>query len=209
MVFKSGTTTLATVPLAVVSGADQASFTTASLPAGLTTVTAAYVNSDGNDLGNSASVSQTVLGSGIYAIGTTLYVVGANTSDYALISPLGSKLDGSTGLAVAATLNNTWTQVSFNQAFTAIDVFGSGGNDNIQLASTLTLPTTVVEGNGNNYIDLANGKDTVSLGTGSNQVFGGRRNRRSPRRTPPARRATSSSVSATRPSPSAPATIKW
>ena len=120
---------------------------------------------------------QTPPDSGVYAIGTTLYVIGANTSDYALISPLGSKLDGSTGLDVAATLNNACTHVSFTQTFTAIDVFGYGGNDNIQLSPTLTLPTTVVEGNGNNYIALANGNDTVTLGTGSNQVFGGNGNK--------------------------------
>ena len=100
-----------------------------------------------------------------------------NSSDYALISPYGSKPDGSTGLAVVATLNNAYTAKAFSQTFTAIDVFGYGGNDNFQLSSTLTLPTTVVEGNGNNYLLLAGGNDSVTLGSGSNQVFGGNGNK--------------------------------
>ena len=123
------------------------------------------------------TVTAAALSPGVYAVGTTLYVVGANTSDYALISPWGSKLDGSTGLAVVATLNNAITAKTFSQTFTAIDIFGYGGNDVFLLIPTLTLPTTVVEGNGNNYLQLAGGNDSVTLGSGSNQVFGGNGNK--------------------------------
>ena len=53
---------------------------------GTATVTATYVNSDGNDLGSSATVSQTVLGPGVYASGTQLFIVGANTADIIQVS---------------------------------------------------------------------------------------------------------------------------
>ena len=119
----------------------------------------------------------TILGPGVYTVGSTLFVVGANTADYAQISPAGSKSDGTTGLQVNATLNNDYTSKSFSQPFTAIDVYGYGGNDNIQLTASLTLPTTIVEGNGNNYLLLAGGNDSVTLGSGGNQVFGGNGNK--------------------------------
>ena len=123
------------------------------------------------------TVTAAALSPGVYAVGTTLYVVGANSSDYALISPYGRKLDGSTGLAVVATLNNAITAKTFSQTFTAIDIFGYGGNDVFLLIPTLTLPTKVVEGNGNNYLQLAGGNDSVTFGSGSNQVFGGNGNK--------------------------------
>ena len=107
--FKNGSTVLGTVPLAVANGADQAVFTTASLPAGTDTVTATYGNTDGNDFGSSASLSQVILGPGVYALGTQLVIVGANTADSAQISPVGSKSDGTTGLMVNSTLNNVYT----------------------------------------------------------------------------------------------------
>ena len=137
---------------------------------------AVFSNSIGTATTSAATLT-TVLSPGVYAVGTTLYVVGANTSDYALISPWGSKLDGSTGLAVVATINNAITAKTFSQTFTAIDIFGYGGNDVFLLIPTLTLPTTVVEGNGNNYLLLAGGNDSVTLGSGSNQVFGGNGNK--------------------------------
>ena len=50
VVFQSGSTVWATVPLSVVNGADQASYTVPALAAGTVPVTATYANSDGNDL---------------------------------------------------------------------------------------------------------------------------------------------------------------
>jgi Ca2+-binding RTX toxin-like protein len=125
----------------------------------------------------STACTESVLSPGVYAVGSTLYVVGSNSNDYAMISPIAGRLDGSTGLAVVAMLNGAPVTKAFNQSFTAIDIFGYGGNDNFLLFPTLTLPTTVVEGNGNNYIQLAGGNDTVALGSGSNQVFGGNGNK--------------------------------
>ena len=177
---------------------DAAAFSTTEPASGSFKVTAVY-SGDTNFAVSQSTYTETVLSPGVYAVGTTLYVVGANTSDYALISPWGSKLDGSTGLAVVATLNNAFTAKSFNQTFTAIDVFGYGGNDSFLLIPTLTLPTTVVEGNGNNYVLLAAGNDSVTLGSVSSQVLGGNGNKRpSPPPTPPAPGAISSSATATR-----------
>ena len=147
-----------------------------------------------------------VLSPGVYAVGTTLYVVGANPSDYALISSYGSKLDGSTGLAVVATLNNAITAKTFSQTFTAIDIFGYGGNDILfLLIPTLTLPTKVVEGNGNNYLQLAGGNDSVTFGSGSNQVFGGNGNKTITDADAAGTPTTSRSARGTTPSASAPA----
>ena len=175
--FKNGSTVLGTVPLSVVGGQDQATFTTSFSTAGTPTITAAYGNTDGNYTASSASLTQTVLAPGVYVSGTTLYVVGASTSDNASISSAGTNSNGSTGLQINSTLNGVYTSKTFTQTFTAIVIAGYAGNDNVQLASGLTLPTTVTEGNGNNYIQLGGGNDTVTLGTGSNQVFGGNGNK--------------------------------
>ena len=65
---------------------------------------------------------------------------------------------------------------NFSQTFTGIDLFGYGGNDQTLLSRTLTLPTDVTEGNGNNIIGLGSGNDVVTLGSGSNVVYGGNGN---------------------------------
>jgi hypothetical protein len=165
--FENGSTVLATVPLAVVNGVDEATYSTSALPLGSPTISAGDTNGNGNFTVSSSSLVQTVNATaGVYVAGTTLYLIGANTSDFGPISPWGSKLDGSTGLAVLATLDNKLHLVA-TQPFSAIEIIGFGGNDTFQLLPTLTLPTTVVEGNGNNFIALANGNDTVTLGTGN------------------------------------------
>ncbi len=123
------------------------------------------------------STPEVAVGAGGSVVGTTLYLVGGNSNDYALINPSGSSTSGSTGLSISATLNNVYLSQTYSQTFTAIVIDGFNGNDNFQLSSSLTLPTTVVEGNGNNYILLAGGNDNVIFGTGSNQVFGGNGNK--------------------------------
>ena len=158
------------VPL---SASDTAVFSTTEPAAGAFTVTAIYSGDTDFSGSPSPAFTEAVLTPGVFAVGSTLFVVGANTSDNALLLPWGSKLDGSTGLFVVADLNHSVVAKTFAQTFTAIDVFGYGGNDNILLFPTLALPTTVSEGNGNNLIVLANGQDTVTLGSGNNQVAGG------------------------------------
>ena len=152
---------------------ETAAFSKAEPASGSFTVTAVYLGDKNFTAIASPNYTETVLSPGVYAVGSTLYVVGSNSSDYALILPSGGKLDGSTGLDVVAFLNHAFTAKAFNQPFTAIDIFGYGGNDTFLLFPTLRLSTTVVEGNGNNFLLLASGNDSVTLGTGSNQVFGG------------------------------------
>ncbi len=150
-----------------------AAVTWSSAAAGPHTVTALYSGDANFAMSTAAGATQTINKAGIYVVGTTLYVIGANTSDFAAISPSGSRTDGSTGLKVSATLNSVYYSVSYVQAFTAIVIVGYDGNDNFQLTSSLTLATTVYEGNGNDYLLLGGGNDTVALGTGSSQVQGG------------------------------------
>jgi CSLREA domain-containing protein len=158
------------VPL---SAGDTAVFSTIEPASGSFKVTAVYSgDSDFRGIASPA-FTESVFSPGVFVLGTTLFVVGADTSDYALITPWGSKLNGSGGLAILASLNGGLIAKAFTQTFNAIDVFGYGGNDNFQLFPTLTLPTTVVEGNGNNNLLLANGNDTVTLGSGNNVVLGG------------------------------------
>jgi Ca2+-binding RTX toxin-like protein len=122
------------------------------------------------------------LTTGVYAVGSALVVVGANTADTVKISPAGTTLDGTAGVTIKASVNNVSIIKTFTQHFTAIAIAGFGGNDTIQLAASLTLPTTVVEGDGNDTIQLGdgdnvvvegNGKDSVTAGNGANLIVAG------------------------------------
>ncbi len=92
--FKNGSTLLGTVPLVVVGNQLLASLTTVFSTAGNLDITASYASSNGNHEASSATLPQTVLGTGVSVSGTTLYLVGANTSDDVTISipsPQGSQ----------------------------------------------------------------------------------------------------------------------
>jgi hypothetical protein len=168
-----GTTILATVPRTVVGGADRAVLTTAALPVGSDAITATYVNSDGNDVGSTASLTERVLGPGVYAVGATLWVVGADTNDTGSVSPLRIRTDGTTVLKITVTLNRVSTVSSFNQPFGAVAIYGDGGNDSIVLATSLTLSTTVVEGDGNDTVTASSGALVAALGNGNDTVTAG------------------------------------
>ena len=141
------------------------------------TVNAFYVDPSSNFAGSNTTASpltQVVLAPGVSVSGTTLYVVGGSTSsDTASVRPAGAKTDGSTGLAVSATLNGVSVSKSFTQTFTAIVLAGYAGNDTISLASTLTLPATVTLGNGNDNVTLGNGNNVVMAGTGNDNIHAG------------------------------------
>ena len=146
----------------------------------------------------SGSVALVVMGPGSKAVGTELWLVEGNISDQVNIQPVGASQTGSTGVRIAATLKggstvNTGGQffsttyarffsTTYAQSFTAIRIFGGGGNDNIQMASSLSVNAMIVEGNGNdtatlgdgnNTVTLGNGNDTVTLGNGNNVVTTG------------------------------------
>jgi Ca2+-binding RTX toxin-like protein len=146
-----------------------------SFPAGTShTVSASYVPLDANFVASDNTLSQVVLAPGVYVYGTTHYIVGGSTSsDTALVKPAGAMADGSTGLAVGATLNKVSVSKSFTQTFTAIILAGYAGNETFTLAPTLTLPTTVTAGDGNDIILLGGGNNAVALGGGSDSVAAG------------------------------------
>jgi Ca2+-binding RTX toxin-like protein len=119
-------------------------------------------------------------GSGIQVVGTQLYIGGGlSTNDQIQVTPIGASNTGSTGVHVTATLNGTQFSESFNQSFTAIQILGYGGNDNILLAGTLTIQTyvnlgdgndNILAGNGNNIITFGNGNDNILVGNGNNTI---------------------------------------
>jgi hypothetical protein len=101
--------------------------------------------------------------------GSTLYLVGGNTSDQLNVTPIGSSLTGSTGINVNGTLNN----VAINQTFTGINtiyVVGFNGNDQFRFAPSLTITTIVRAGDGNDQVKLGDGNNTVNLGNGNDLV---------------------------------------
>lgn len=111
-----------------------------------------------------------VLGPG-GAGGTQLFMVGGATSnDQVQVNPAGASNTGSTGVKVQASLNGVNTQTTYNQSFTTIYVFLQGGNENIQLANSLTISAVVTAGNGNDNVQLGSGNNTVALGNGNDYV---------------------------------------
>ncbi len=123
---------------------------------------------DYNSVTGPASV--TVLGSGSDVVGTELWLIGSNMNDHVQVQ---AAAGGSTGIQVNANLGGVQTQTTYSQSFTAIRFFGYGGNDNFQMASTLTICAYVVEGDGNDNIQTAMGNDVVTLGNGNDNVQSG------------------------------------
>ena len=95
----------------------------------------------------------------------TLFLVGgSNSNDQLTITQTGS-----TSVKVEGALNN----VRINQPFTgvtAIHLVGFDGNDNFQLADSLTIPTSIRAGDGNDKIKAGNGNTIVNLGNGNDNV---------------------------------------
>ncbi len=148
------------------------------------TVQADYTNSDGNFTGsNSTNLTQTVQTVAVEpdpsnpAL-TDLFIgsPGATSNDQIQVNPVGSSSTGSTGVKVQTSLNGVNTQTTYSQSFTNIYAFLQGGNDNVQLASTLTINAIVTAGNGNDNVTLGNGNNTVTLGNGNDNVTAGNGN---------------------------------
>jgi hypothetical protein len=113
-------------------------------------------------------------GPGVVAIGTQLYIGGGSTSnDKVKITPIGASNTGSTGIKVQGSLNGVHIETTFTQSFTAINIFLQDGNEDVDLAKTLTIATIVVAGNGNDEVELGNGANTVILGNGNDHVEAG------------------------------------
>jgi hypothetical protein len=142
---------------------------------------AVYTNSDGNFINsNSPNLAQTVQQIAVEpdpsnpAL-TDLFIGsnGATSNDQVQVNPVGSSNTGSTGVKVQTALNGVNTQITYSQSFSAIYVFLRGGNDNVQLASTMTINAVVSAGNGNDSVQLGNGNNTVTLGNGNDNIQAG------------------------------------
>src|SRR5262249_30831428 len=97
--FLNRTTSLGTVSL---DSSGAATFTTSGLPAGAQAITAVY-GGDSNFTGSQGTATQTVLNKGVHGpFASTLYIIGAAASDSILIGPIGKRIDGTTGVQVAA-----------------------------------------------------------------------------------------------------------
>ena len=106
----------------------------------------------------------------------TLFLVGGNTNDHLNITPIGTSPTGSTGVNVDGQLNGVNIHNQTFTGITSISVVGFGGNDNFQFASSLTLPTVIRGGDGNDQVQLGNGNNVVTLGNGNDQVQAGNGN---------------------------------
>ena len=112
-----------------------------------------------------------VPGPGATVVGNSLYLVGGNTNDQLNITPIGASQTGSTGIKVNGQLDNVnINNQIYTQAFSTIYVIGLGGNDNIQIARSLTITAVINAGNGNDNIQLGAGSNTVTLGNGNDNI---------------------------------------
>jgi hypothetical protein len=117
------------------------------------------------------TLTEPVLGPGAYPLSNELFVVGgASTSDSIVIGPTGSKTDGTTGLSVNGTINKAAISKNLMQTFAAIVIYGGNRNNTVTLAASLTLPTTILEGSGNDNISGGNGNTTVTAGSGNDRI---------------------------------------
>ena len=145
------------------------------LRAGTRTLSTRFTPSDSTDYTTAtATVQIVVLGPGVTVIGTQLYCVGGNsTNNQVQVNPVGNSNTGSTGVKVHASLNGVNTQTTYSQSFTSINIFLQSGNDNIQLANSLTLNAIVTAGNGNDNVTVGNGNSIVTVGNGNDNIQAG------------------------------------
>src|SRR6202030_1476516 len=89
------------------------------------------------------------------------------------INPIGSSNTGSTGVQIQTQLNGVKTTTNYNQVFSSVNIYVQNGNDNVQLANTLTINAVVTAGNGNDNVQLGNGNNVVLAGTGNDNIQAG------------------------------------
>lgn len=133
------------------------------------------------------SEPQDVVGQGLTLEGTNLYLVVTNSGNpnfQFLITPAGTKNDGSTGVRVQATIGGSLTDKTYNRTIPDFFevVIESNGNGTVQFAPTLAVNTSVMLGNGKgnvniqlgrgtNRVDPGNGNDNVTAGDGTNVII--------------------------------------
>ena len=105
---------------------------------------------------------------GVRMVGSELVITGANTADTVTVSPQGNKVK------VQANLNGQ----NYNQTFsnvTRVRVDTDGGNDTINLPA-ISLPTWVDAGTGDDTVTGGTGVDEIYLGDGNDTANGGNGN---------------------------------
>ncbi len=181
VVFKNGTTVLATVALQ----GGVAKFSTAGLALGNHTITASY-SGLGSVLaslsaGKLISVVTAALEADPYIAGATaLYVGGTSGNDTITFAPADASGD------VRATINNSSTQSKTVSLGTFrptghIIAYGLAGNDTIQYATatinkkvySLSLPAIFYGGDGNDTLIGGKGNDILEGGAGNDVLIGG------------------------------------
>jgi phospholipase C len=97
----------------------------------------------------------------------TLVVLGTEKNDHIDVS-----LDHSGKVKVK--IDNINLAKSFDAAqISRIEIWGQGGDDHIAVASSVTIPTMIFAGDGDNHIDTADGNTVVIGGAGDNHIDAG------------------------------------
>jgi len=104
------------------------------------------------------------VGDPIEIVGSVLTIVGTNKSDRIVVS--------SDGTNATATLNKQ-TATFLLTAFTSISIDGAGGNDRIDIASSLAVAAEIKGGPGNDRIQGGGGIDTITGDAGNDWLRGG------------------------------------
>jgi len=168
----SGASLAETVTAAIGNGGQASANVTANATGGAYTVSATALG-----ISTPASFSLTNVGSGATQVGTTLYLVGGNSSDTVTIKHLGKSKTGSNGIQVQGELNGVKLgTLSYNTPPALLDIVTFNGNDKITLDSTLTIAALVSAGNGKDTIQLGQGNNNVAVGSGSDTITAGNGN---------------------------------
>jgi len=127
---------------------------------------------------------------GMQVIGTELVIVGGSGVDSLTLTTVNGG-NGSNGVKITGTLNGQSVNKTFKQTITRIRVNTAGGNDTVNIADAITIPTIVdggagddnlkggggvdliFGGAGNDTINAAAGDDDVDAGAGTDSVIGG------------------------------------
>jgi hypothetical protein len=165
-------------PMPVTATGQEISLPDAFLSGASHTVKAVYTNIDGDFIGSaSTTLTQTLQQVAIEPDPsnptlTDLFIGsnGATSNDTFLVNPAGKSSTGSTGVNVQAMLNGVFTQTTYPESFSSIDIFLQNGNDDVQFATSLTMNAMITAGNGNDFVLAGNGNAAVSLGSGNDTV---------------------------------------
>jgi uncharacterized repeat protein (TIGR01451 family) len=134
--------------------------TTAADSGSLTnTATVNSLNEPLADQNAQATSKITVLGPGATVVGNNLYVVGGAGGDHVTIKPVGASNTGRTGIQAQGNAGGANVNAIYNQSLGTIYVFGAGGNEQIQIAPSITIAAVISARNGNDQVQLGDGKN--------------------------------------------------